>query len=186
MTIYDIMFIAVGLSMDAFAVSLSKGMMMKRGIDFSLSCIMALFFGGFQAIMPLIGWILGNRFNKYIVSYDHWIVFFLLGFVGIKMIYDCFVSKEESCGDNSWAEITALSFATSLDALSVGISFSFLPIDILAASSVIGACAFCFTLFGIIFGRVCGKRLGLHAGLAGGIILFIIGIKILFEHLGFI
>lgn len=189
MGIIELALIAVGLSMDAFAVSVCKGLGMKR-LDMGQALVIALFFGGFQALMPLAGWALGSGFQSYIEPADHWIAFALLAFIGGKMLYDAF---HEEDGDEPVAgeaarldlkEILMLAIATSIDALAVGVSFAFLQVDIVPAISLIGVITFALSLVGVAAGHQFGARFEKPATVVGGIVLILIGLKILLEHLG--
>ena len=189
MGIIELALIAVGLSMDAFAVSVCKGLGMKR-LDMGQALVIALFFGGFQALMPLAGWALGSGFQSYIEPVDHWIAFALLAFIGGKMLYDAF---HEEDGDEPVAgeaagldlkEILMLAIATSIDALAVGVSFAFLQVDIVPAISLIGVITFALSLVGVAAGHQFGARFEKPATIVGGLVLILIGLKILLEHLG--
>ena len=196
MTFFELFLIGIGLSMDAFAVSICKGLSMQK-IDKKYTLCIGLFFGGFQALMPLTGYLLGSRFSGYIERFDHWIAFALLGFLGGKMIWESLreghASKDTcSCpkapeGDTAhpWSTRTTLciALATSIDALAVGISFAFLNIRIVLATVIIFAVTLASSLSGIGMGLRFGLRLNRWAGLCGGIILVGIGVKILVEHL---
>jgi putative Mn2+ efflux pump MntP len=181
--------IGVGLSMDAFSVSVCKGLAMKK-IDYFQAVIIGLFFGGFQAIMPLIGWLLGTQFEKYIEAYDHWVAFILLAAIGGKMIIDVIRGgDEEACTYTKkldYKELTVMSFATSVDALAVGISFGCLEVNIWGAMSIIGITTFAICVLGVAIGHKIGGRFKRNSTLAGGSILILIGLKILLEHLGVI
>lgn len=183
--------IGVGLSMDAFAVAVCKGLNMRR-INYAHSLVIALYFGVFQALMPLIGFFLGRSFEKYITRFDHWIAFVLLGFIGGKMIAEALKSKD---GDEkaeydteklNHKELFVLAVATSIDALAVGITFAFLRVNIWGAIAVIGVTTFALSLIGVVIGNKFGSRYKSKAELAGGIILVLMGVKILLEHLGII
>lgn len=189
MGIVELALIAVGLSMDAFTVSVCKGLGMKR-LDMGQALVIALFFGGFQALMPLAGWALGSGFQSYIEPVDHWIAFALLAFIGGKMLYDAF---HEEDGDEPVAgeaarldlkEILMLAIATSIDALAVGVSFAFLQVDIVPAISLIGVITFALSLVGVAAGHQFGARFEKAATIVGGVVLILIGLKILLEHLG--
>ena len=191
MGIVELAFIAVGLSMDAFAVSVCKGLGMKR-LDMGQALVIALFFGGFQALMPLAGWALGSGFQSYIEPVDHWIAFALLAFIGGKMLYDAF---HEEDGDEpvtgeaarlDLKEILMLAIATSIDALAVGVSFAFLQVDIVPAISLIGVITLALSLVGVAVGHQFGARFEKPATIVGGVVLILIGLKILLEHLGII
>lgn len=177
---------AVSLSMDAFAVSLCKGLRMKQR-NYGQALVIALFFGVFQGVMPLIGWALGIQFEQYIVSIDHWIAFFLLTLIGGKMIYESIKGDDTSCCDEfNLKELFVLSIATSIDALAVGITFAFLRVDILPASIGICAITFATSFAGVCMGNRFGGALHSKAEIAGGVVLILIGCKILLEHLGII
>ena len=183
----ELLLIGIGLSMDAFSVAICKGLSMKK-INTKNMYIIALFFGGFQAIMPLIGWILGKQFESYITAFDHWIAFILLLIIGGKMIFE--VIKDDNNNENEESdklnlkELLLLAIATSIDALAVGITFAFLQVRILPSITIIGVTTFGFSLLGVIIGNKFGSKYKNKATLAGGIILVLIGIKILLEHLG--
>ena len=185
MGIAELLLTAVGLSMDAFAVALCKGLNMER-IKWRQALVIGLFFGAFQALMPLLGWLLGSQFERYITGVDHWIVFGLLAFVGGKMIFDALKpGEDETCSDAfDWKELVMLSFATSIDALAVGISFAFLQVRILPSVLTIGVVTFSLSVLGVWIGHKFGARYQRKATLAGGCILVLLGIKILLEHLG--
>lgn len=177
----------IGLSMDAFAVAICKGLKMQK-LNYKQMGLVALFFGGFQALMPLIGWILGNSFKSYIENFDHWVAFVLLSFIGGKMIYEAFQSEDEDCGCFDIKELFIMAIATSIDALAVGIAFAIDGIDtwanILFAILIIGLTTFILSALGVIIGHKFGAVYKSKAEFAGGIILIFIGIKILLEHLG--
>ena len=183
--------IAVGLSMDAFAVSVCKGMAMRR-MRWGQGTVIAVSFGFFQAMMPVLGWLLGRQFESYITSIDHWIAFVLLGLIGGKMIWDAFHEEEETGAEErfNWKELLVLSVATSIDAMAVGITFAFLQVSILPAVGLIGCTTFAISLAGVLslmgvcIGRKFGGALKSKSALAGGVILCLIGLKILLEHLG--
>ena len=184
MGIVELFLIAVGLSMDAFAVAVCKGLMMRK-MRWRQGVVIALFFGGFQALMPLTGWALGRQFAQYISSIDHWIAFLLLGWIGGKMIWDAFHEGEEDCKEGfDLKELFVLAVATSIDALAVGVTFAFLQVSILPAVTLVGCTTFAISLAGVWIGCRFGSRLKEKATLAGGVILCLIGLKILLEHLG--
>lgn len=189
MGIVELFLIAVGLSMDAFAVSVCKGLGMKR-INFKVAVVLALFFGGFQALMPVIGWALGSQFLWLISPIDHWIAFILLAIIGGKMLWEAFHDDEDNSDDSSDAnvidlgEYLALAIATSIDALAMGISFAALSVNIVAAASFIGVITFVLTLAGIAVGHFFGARYEKPATIVGGVVLILIGLKVLLEHLG--
>ena len=176
--------IGVGLSMDAFAASICKGLAMGR-IRWRQGMVIALLFGGFQALMPLLGWALGRQFEGYITSIDHWIAFLLLGWIGGKMVWDAFHDEGDCCPAGfDLREVLMLAVATSIDALAVGITFAFLRVDILPAVSLIGITTFLLSIAGVKAGNLFGSRYKSKAELAGGILLILMGTKILLEHLG--
>lgn len=189
----ELFLIGVGLSMDAFAVSVCKGLNMRK-INIRHSLVIALFFGGFQALMPLIGWALGRQFEKYITAVDHWIAFVLLAFIGGKMAYEAIkggdddtVGEDDRNGDRlNIKELFLLAVATSIDALAVGITFAFLKISIVPSITVIGVTTFAFSVGGVVIGNRFGVKYKRKAELAGGIILILIGVKILLEGVGVI
>ncbi len=183
MSILSLFIIAVGLSMDAFAVSICKGLSMSR-MKWNNAILAGVYFGGFQAMMPLIGYFLGSQFEEYIVSVDHWIAFILLGIIGFNMIREAREEGEKMDDSFDVKTMLLLAIATSIDALAVGVTFAFLRVQILPAVCFIGATTFCFSVVGIKIGNVFGSRYRSKAELAGGIILIIMAFKILFEHLG--
>lgn len=180
----NIILISIGLAMDAFAVSISSGVAVKCfRIGHALK--VALFFGGFQAVMPLIGWLAGLSFREYINAFDHWIAFGLLLFIGLKMIYEAFTitDPDKKCNTGNLMTLLILSIATSIDALAVGISFSILQVTILQPIIIIGLITFSLSLIGFILGDRIGTRLGKKVDILGGLMLIGIGVKILVEHL---
>ena len=184
MALFELFLIAVGLSMDAFAVAVCKGLSMKR-IDKKYTLLIALFFGAFQALMPLLGYFLGSQFSVYIEKIDHWVVFLLLALIGGNMIKEsCEAAEEETYRGIDYKELFLLAVATSIDALAVGITFAFLRVEIVPAVLLIGCTTFVLSLFGVVVGNLFGARYKSRAELTGGIILILIGIKILLEHLG--
>lgn len=189
MNIYELILIGAGLAMDAFAIAICKGLGMKK-LNLKQTTVIALFFGGFQALMPFIGWILGKQFESLITNIDHWIAFVLLGFIGGKMIYEALTEKDECCECNSKQnkldikELFIMAVATSIDALAVGITFAFYKVNIALASSTIGLTTFIISALGVVIGHKFGKKFKNKAGIVGGIILIAIGIKILVEDLG--
>ena len=180
----ELLLIAVGLSMDAFAVSICKGLSLKR-LKVRHAALVGLYFGGFQALMPMIGWALGYRFERVIASVDHWVAFFLLAVIGVGMIRESRESEELN-DDLSFRTMVILAVATSIDALAVGITFAFLRVRILPAAGLIGVTTFLLSGLGVYIGHVFGLKYKAKAELAGGIILILIGLKILLEHLGVI
>mgnify|MGYP000815669041 CR=1 FL=1 len=188
MSLWELLIIAVGLSMDAFAVSICKGLSMKK-MSWKNALIAGLYFGGFQAGMPLFGYILGSQFKEAITSIDHWIAFILLAFIGGKMLWEAF-TEDENEGDGKDAEkidlgeYLILAIATSIDALAVGISFAALSVYIVPAVSLIGVTTFIFSVAGVAIGHTFGARYEKPATIVGGVVLILIGLKILLEHLG--
>lgn len=186
MGFFELFLIGIGLSMDAFAVAICKGLGMER-INKRDTLLLALFFGGFQALMPLTGYLLGSRFASYIERWDHWIAFVLLAFIGGNMIRESREQEEEETkhyGSIRYRELFTLAVATSIDALAVGVSFAFLGVRIAPAVTLIGCTTFVLTLVGVWVGNLFGSRYKSRAELTGGIILILIGVKILLEHLG--
>lgn len=186
MGLIELFLLAVGLSMDAFAVSVCKGLAMKK-ITIVKAGVVGLWFGGFQALMPFIGYLLGSRFSQYITAVDHWIAFVLLVLIGGNMIKEA-LGKDDGEASDSLAvkEMFLLAVATSIDALAVGITFAFLNVHIVPAISFIGVVTFVLSAIGVKVGNIFGLRYKSKAELAGGIILILIGVKILLEHLGLI
>ena len=186
MGIVELFLIAVGLSMDAFAVSICKGLSVQR-LELKHTLLAGLWFGGFQALMPAIGYLLGSRFEHLIVSIDHWIAFVLLLFIGGKMIKEALEGDEEELDDDfSFKAMLLLAIATSIDALAMGVTFAFLRVNIVAAVLFIGCITFVCSAAGVKIGNVFGMRFKAKAELAGGVILILMGCKILLEHLGFL
>ena len=187
MDIFELFFIAVGLSMDAFAVSVCKGLSTKD-LKVKHYLTVGLWFGGFQALMPSIGYFLGSRFENYITNFDHWIAFILLGFIGANMIKEALAKEEEKDEENdsfAFKTMLILAVATSIDAMTVGIMFGLLPgVNIVWAVSFIGITTFIFSAAGLKVGNVFGLKYKSKAEFAGGLILILMGIKILLEHLG--
>ncbi|MBR7132932.1 MAG: manganese efflux pump [Clostridia bacterium] len=185
MGLAELLILAIGLSMDAFAVSICKGLAVGQ-VRPKHMAISGAWFGGFQALMPLIGFLLGSAFEKYVTAIDHWIAFLLLGAIGANMVKEAF-GEEENCSDCDFGFKTmfVMAVATSIDALAVGITFALLPdVNIIAAVSFIGAVTFLLSGVGVKLGNVFGARYKSKAELAGGVILIILGAKILLEHLG--
>lgn len=185
MGILELLILAIGLSMDAFAVSVCKGLAMKK-LEFKNMAIVGLWFGGFQALMPTIGYFLGVQFKNQITAIDHWIAFVLLGIIGANMI-------KEACSKDDEEEVRAnldvktmfmLAIATSIDALAVGITFAFLSVNLVHAVTFIGITTFILSAVGVGIGNIFGTKYKAKAEIAGGIILILLGIKILLEHLG--
>ena len=173
--------------MDAFAVAVCKGLCMRK-MRYGQAVVIAVFFGGFQALMPLIGWMLGRQFEKYITSIDHWIAFVLLALIGGNMIREALGKEEESeCATDDRLDIRELflmAIATSIDALAIGITFAFLQVSIGPAVAFIGCTTFILAFAGVCIGKVFGARYKSKAEFFGGVILILIGLKILLEHLG--
>lgn len=185
MQLYELFIVAVSLSMDAFAISICKGLSVGRP-KWRHCLICGVWFGGFQALMPLVGWLLGVRFQKMIVSVDHWIAFLLLGLIGFNMVREA-LSGEEETMDSSFSprSMFLLAVATSIDALAVGVTFAFLKVPILMAVCLIGITTLIFSCVGVKIGAVFGNRFQRKAELAGGLILIGMGVKILLEHTTF-
>ena len=181
----SIILIAIGLSMDSFAVSLSNGLCLKN-LSLKKILTISLSLSIFQALMPLIGWLAGSGIETYIKEFDHWIAFILLSFIGIKMIYDAMMNKNhESVNQLKIPTLMAQSFATSIDAFAVGISLALLNISIVAPVIIIGITTLIFSLLGLQLGKLFGKKIGKPVEIFGGLVLLGIGIKILIEHLHF-
>jgi putative Mn2+ efflux pump MntP len=188
MGLSTIILIAFGVSMDAFAVSITNGMVLKE-VRLKDALRIGGFFGLFQAIMPLIGWLVGTRFQGYISKLDHWIAFLMLGIIGGKMIYEAMKSKEEGCPTVGSQEkslgnkaLLLLAIATSIDALVVGVSFALFDVAIIESVIIIGAITFVICLTGVLIGKKCGCLLGNYAEIVGGSVLVFIGVKIFIEH----
>ena len=183
MGVIELFMVAVGLSMDAFAISICKGLTLRK-MEWDKSLITGIYFGFFQAMMPLIGYVLGIQFSQSITNFDHWIAFILLSYIGINMIKE---SKEDETQNQSFGFKTMipLAIASSIDALAVGITFAFLNVNIITAVIFIGITTFIFSFFGVKIGNVFGSKYKSKAELCGGIILILMGVKILIEHLFF-
>lgn len=185
----ELFLLGIGLAMDAFAVSVCKGLGMRK-LNKKQTLIIGLYFGGFQALMPLIGWLLGSQFQKYITSIDHWIAFILLGFIGGKMMIEAIREwNEEETVDVIDAPLDhknmlVLSVATSIDALAVGITFAFLDTPIIEAITIIGITTMVISIIGVVIGNFFGSRYKSKAEFIGGLILVLLGLEILLEHLG--
>lgn len=208
MSFGELLLIAVGLSMDAFAISACTGLTMTK-VTIKKALIAGVYFGFFQALMPLLGWLLANWFSDKIIAFDHWVAFGLLCIIGGKMIIDSF-KKEQSddseCPDGTQsdsaqpdgkrlsmpeaslkpAKMLPLAIATSIDALAVGVSFAFLRVDIIPAVSFIGITTFGLSMLGVKIGNIFGVKFKSKAELAGGVVLVLIGLKVLLEHMGVI
>ncbi len=185
MGIAELFLIALGLSMDAFAVSIGKGLSLQR-VERRHSLLAGIWFGGFQALMPLVGYALGVSFASLVREIDHWIAFLLLGFIGGKMIWDTLRGEEETDNDDfSPRTMFLLAVATSIDALAIGVSFAFLGVDLLGAIALIGVVTLLLSMAGIYIGHLFGARWRARAAWLGGGVLMLIGLKILIEHLYF-
>lgn len=185
MSVLDIVLIGIGLAMDCFAVAICYGLATDKP-RWSGILRMAAFFGGFQGLMPLIGWLAGLTFKSYMASIDHWIAFSLLGFIGLKMIVEALRKKQDAESGLSYEKLSvlvSLSIATSIDALIIGMGFAFLEIHILTAVLLIALISAIFTVIGVFLGKRFGKFLGKKAEILGGVVLLGIGLKILLEHL---
>ena len=186
MGLIELFLIAVGLSMDAFAVSVCKGLAMPK-CTFKKAAIVGLWFGGFQALMPAIGYVLGAQFQEAIASIDHWIAFVLLALIGGNMILEALDNDEEEADASlNVKTMFLLAVATSIDALAIGITFAFLKVNIIPAVCFIGIVTFIISFAGVKIGNVFGARYKNKAEIVGGIILILLGLKILLEHLGFL
>lgn len=186
MGILELILIAIGLGMDAFAVSICKGISMSK-MNWKKAIIIGLYFGIFQALMPVIGFTLGKAFENLVTSIDHWIAFGLLLIIGIKMIIDAFKEDNVSVNDSvNWKVMIILAIATSIDALAVGITFAFLQVNLLLAVSIIGIITFILCVIGTKIGNNFGNKFENKAEILGGIVLIFIGVKILLEHLNII
>ena len=186
MSFLALLAIAVGVSADAFAVALGKGLHMPR-FDLRHAVAIALTFGGFQAVMPLVGWLLASQFARYITGVDHWVAFGLLLLIGLKMIWEAVRPGEDTEEDSDALpvrELLVLAVATSIDALAVGISFAFLDVAVGWAVLLIGVCTAVLSFVGVLLGRRVGHRFGAPAEIAGGVILILIGTRVLLDHLG--
>lgn len=189
MSFLELLLIGIGLSMDAFAVAICRGLAMPK-LNLRHAAVIALYFGGFQALMPLLGWLLGSSFAGYIQNIDHWIAFLLLALIGGNMVREAVTEKEE-CGGACPVEdrldhrqLLLMAVATSIDALAVGVTFAFLEVSILPAILIIGATTFCLSAVGVVVGNFFGTRWRRRAEITGGVILILLGAKILLEHLG--
>lgn len=184
----EILLISVSVAMDAFAVSIGKGLTVTRvrPVDVIKT---ALWFGGFQALFPLLGFFAANTFSKYVTAVDHWIIFALLAFIGGNMIREAFGEEEENSREAAqfdWRHMLPLAVACSIDAFAVGVSFAFMQVNIWFSVIVIGVVTGAFSAAGLYIGRVFGARWQKPAQIAGGAVLVLIGLKVLLEHLGFI
>lgn len=183
MSLLTLFITAVGLSMDAFAVSVCKGLAMKK-LSVKKAVLIGLWFGGFQALMPTVGYLLGTRFEKYVTSIDHWIAFVLLAFIGINMIKEALSGEEDEANDSVDVKtMFLLAVATSIDALAVGVTYAFLQVRIIPAVAFIGVTTFVLSVVGVKIGNVFGLKYKSKAEIFGGVILIVMGAKILAEHL---
>jgi putative Mn2+ efflux pump MntP len=183
MEIWELFLVAVSLSMDAFAVSVCKGLSVKK-LRPRHCATAGLYFGGFQALMPLLGWLLGRQFESLIKSIDHWIAFVLLALIGANMIREALGDEEDVNDSFSFKTMLPLAVATSIDALAVGVTFAFLAVRILPAAGLIGVTTFGLSALGIAIGHAFGTRCKAGAERLGGMILILMGLRILLEHLG--
>ncbi len=188
MTFFELLLIAIGLSMDAFSVSICKGLTTKR-FSWRMALVCGLWFGFFQALMPIIGYFLGSQFARFIESVDHWIAFGLLALIGANMIREAVSDEKEDDKDNGALDFKTMLFlaiATSIDALAVGVSFACIQVKLWSSVLIIGITTFLFSVVGVKIGNVFGSKFEKSAEIVGGIILILIGLKILLEHLGVI
>lgn len=188
MSVFEIILISIGLAMDAFGVSIGKGLTMPVGEN-GRKVTLAFLFGLFQFLMPVIGWLIGRQFIDVISEWDHWIIFGLLGYLGVAMIREGLSDDDDEDDDKQFLgawEMFMLSVATSLDAMVVGLTFAFLPINVWEASTMIGVITFGISLIGIYLGKFMGQFVGKYADILGGGVLILIGTKILLQHLGII
>lgn len=191
MSFIEVLLIGIGLSMDAFSVSICKGLTTKQ-FSWKIALTCGLWFGFFQALMPVIGYFLGAQFQEYIEAYDHWIAFGLLFLIGANMIREALMGKTEEKEDshlsprNAHLDMLVLAIATSIDALAVGVSFACIQVKLWSSVLIIGLTTFAFSVLGVKIGNVFGSKFEKSAEIIGGIILILIGLKILLEHLGVI
>ncbi len=186
MSFIDLILIALGVAMDASAASICKGMTMKK-FELKKMLIVGSFFGFFQALMPAIGYLLGRSFGRFIVSIDHWIAFILLSIIGINMIKETINNDDESIDDNfNFKSMVMLAIATSIDALAIGVTFAFLNINIISSVLIIGIITAITSMVGCIIGKKFGDKFESKAQILGGVILILMGTKILLQHLGII
>ena len=188
MSVFEIVLISIGLAKDAFGVSIGKGLSMPVGEN-GRKVTLAFLFGLFQFLMPVMGWLIGRQFIDVISEWDHWIIFGLLGYLGIAMIREGLSDETDEDDDKRFLgvwEMMMLSVATSLDAMAVGLTFAFMPINVWEASTMIGVITFGISLIGIYLGKFMGQFVGRYADILGGGVLILIGTKILLQHLGII
>lgn len=184
MSLLTLFITAVGLSMDAFAVSVCKGLAMKK-LSRKKAVVIGLWFGGFQALMPALGYLLGKRFERYVTAIDHWIAFVLLALIGANMIKEALSAEEEKADDSvDIKTMFLLAVATSIDALAVGITYAFLQVRIVPAVSFIGIITLVLSVTGVKIGNAFGLKYKARAEIFGGVILIVMGLKILLEHMG--
>ncbi len=186
MSFLTLFLISLGVSADAFAVALGKGLQMRR-LRVGDAALVAVTFGLFQAVMPVVGWLLGTGLSDYVTEIDHWIAFALLSLIGVKMIWEAFTAGDDGPGDDGRIpvrELLVLGFATSIDALAVGISFAFLDVDIVGAVVLIGVTTFVVAWVGVLVGHRAGVRFRGPAEVVGGLVLIVIGVRVLLDHLG--
>ena len=184
MSLIELFLIAVGLSVDAFAVSVCKGLSVRKA-EPRHSLIVGAYFGGFQALMPALGYVLGRQFESLITSVDHWIAFVLLGIIGGNMIREALKGEQEELdGSFTFKAMLPLAIATSIDALAMGVTFAFLQVQIVPAVLFIGVTTFVLSAIGLKVGNVFGAKYKSRAELFGGVVLVLMGVKILLEHLG--
>ena len=187
MGVMELVLMGAGLAMDAFAVAVCKGLAMRK-VNKKQCFLIALFFGGFQGLMPFIGWVLGNQFAGYISAIDHWVALVLLGYIGGKMIWEAVKERKEDVEIQemdpplSIKELLMMSIATSIDALAIGITFSFLDVNIMQAVSIIGVITFILSGAGVFVGNIFGSKYKSRAEFIGGLILVILGVRIFLEH----
>ena len=182
MSIWEVVVIGVGLAMDAFAASLVRGLDMKKFMV-KEAFFVSVIFGGFQGVMPLLGWLLGSSMRHYIEEVDHWIAFGMLVVIGVKMIWDSLKDGEESMEKHrGWKNLILMAVATSIDALAVGVSFAFLSVDIVLAVFIIGLITFVISFIGVKSGHFLGKKFKSKAEIFGGLVLLVMAVKILHEH----
>lgn len=187
-SVFEIILISIGFAMDAFGVSIGKGLSMPVGEN-RRKVTLAFLFGLFQFLMPVMGWLIGRQFIDVISEWDHWIIFGLLGYLGIAMIREGLSDETDEDDDKQFLgawEMMMLSVATSLDAMAVGLTFAFMPINVWKASTMIGVITFGISLIGIYLGKFMGQFVGKYADILGGGVLILIGTKILLQHLGII
>ena len=188
MTLFDLILIAISLSMDAFAVSICKGLSVRK-VSLQHAMICGVWFGGFQALMPLLGYLLGSRFESYINAVAPWVAFILLALIGGNMVREAFEEDEENAketADFDWKHMLPLAVACSIDAFAVGVSFAFMSLNIWISVIIIGITTGLFSAAGLYIGRAFGSRWQKPAQIAGGVVLILIGVKVLLEHLGFL